>query len=439
MMRSLALATLAFTLAACSGAPKKPTPAATTRVQSPPATASQRPARRSPYAPAQEDPSKRGDYTRGGLYAPHIQDSAPDGLADVDLIPEPEVSNEPRSRYGNRSPYVVLGKSYSVLPSAEGYDETGIASFYGNKFHGRRTSSLEVYDMYAFSAAHKTLPLPSFARVTNLANGKSVVVRVNDRGPFHDGRIIDLSYAAAVKLGVDRAGTARVEVRGLSAGENARNDYDAVASREPSTGLPAGVRIATGKPQPASAIDQLVSALPIASANAGERMPHAVVPATPASSAPANTDWRFDMRQDGRTMSADEFDAWMLSRRARVATGKPGTPVVRPVETTAAPAIPAAAPVIAAELASAPATTATPVSDDGLTFQVASFAARGNAEHALAMLQGAGIGDARLLDADANGRRVWRLRVGPIAAAAATELVARIQGLGFGQPQRVRE
>jgi rare lipoprotein A len=227
-----------------------------------------------------------------------------------------------------------------------------------------------------------------------------------------------------------------VEVRGLSAGENARNDYDAVASREPSTGLPAGVRIATGKPQPASAIDQLVSALPIASANAGERMPPQVVPASPA---PATTDWRFDMRQDGRSMSADEFEAWMLSRRARVATGKPGTPVVRPVETTAAPAIPAAAPVIAAELASAPATTATPVSGDGLTFQVASFAARGNAEHALAMLQGAGIGDARLLDADANGRRVWRLRVGPIAAAAATELVARIQGLGFGQPQRVRE
>jgi rare lipoprotein A len=149
------------------------------------------------------------------------------------------------------------------------------------------------------------------------------------------------------------------------------------------------------------------------------------------------------MRQDGRTMSADEFDAWMLSRRARVATGKPGTPAVRPVETTAPPAIPpaipTAAPVIAAELAGAPATTLASVTGDGLTFQVASFAARGNAEHALAMLQGAGIGGARLLDADANGRRVWRLRVGPVAATAATELVARIQGLGFGQPQRVRE
>jgi rare lipoprotein A len=333
---------------------------------------------------------------------------------------------------------VVLGKSYAVLPSPEGYDETGIASFYGNKFHGRRTSSLEVYDMYAFSAAHKTLPLPSFARVTNLANGKSVIVRVNDRGPFHDGRIIDLSYAAAVKLGVDRTGTARVEVRGLSAGENARNDDDAVANRATSTALPAGVHIATGKPQPASAIDRLVSALPIASANAGERTPQAVAPmtATPAP-VPANTDWRFDMRQDGRTMSADEFDAWMLSRRARVATGKPGAPGPRTDPAT----MPIAAPAVAPELATAtaPAAPVAAVTGDGLTFQVASFAARGNAEHALAMLQGAGIGDARLLDADANGRRVWRLRVGPVAAAAATELVARIQGLGFGQPQRVRE
>jgi rare lipoprotein A len=422
-------------LAACSGVPKKPTPPAA-RVQSPTPASSGPASRRSPYAPAQEDPSKRGDYTRGGLYAPHIADSAPDGLPDVDLIPEPEVRDEPRARYGNRSPYVVLGKSYQVLPSAEGYDETGIASYYGNKFHGRRTSSLEVYDMYAFSAAHKTLPLPSFARVTNLANGRSVIVRVNDRGPFHDGRIIDLSYAAAVKLGVDRAGTARVEVRGLSPGENARNDDDAVAIRATSTTLPAGMHVASGKPRPTSAIDQLVSALPIASANAGERLPQPVAPVATTAVAPANTEWRFDMRQDGRTMSADEFDAWMQSRRARVAPGKPGLPVPRRVATTVVPANP---PAITPELASS--ATAVPVAGGtgAMTLQIASFAARGNAERALAMVQGAGIGDARLLDADANGRKVWRLRVGPVTAAAATELVARIQGLGFGQPQRVRE
>jgi rare lipoprotein A len=197
------------------------------------------------------------------------------------------------------------------------------------------------------------------------------------------------------------------------------------------------VHIATGKPQPASAIDKLVSALPIAAANASERTPQAVASIVTTSVVPANTDWRFDMRQDGRTMSADEFDAWMLSRRARVATGRPGAPGPR---TIVAPAtMPIAPPAIAPELASAPATPAAPITGDGLTFQIASFAARGNAEHALAMLQGAGIGDARLLDANANGRKVWRLRVGPVTADAATELVARIQGLGFGQPQRVRE
>src|SRR6478672_5712443 len=219
-MKALALAAIALALTACSGAPTKPFHPVATRVQAQPVLPVQQhsvaPAgvRRSPYAPAQEDLSKRGNYTRGGLYAPEIQDSAPTGLADVDAIPEPEVKAETRSIYGNRSPYQVLGQTYRVIDDPSQYDEVGLASFYGNKFHGRRTSNLEVYDMYAFSAAHKTLPLPSFARVTNLANGKSVIVRVNDRGPFHEGRIIDLSYAAAVKLGVHRASTRRARGNG---------------------------------------------------------------------------------------------------------------------------------------------------------------------------------------------------------------------------------
>lgn len=109
-------------------------------------------------------------------------------------IPEPLVTDEPYSNYGNRSPYVVLDKQYTVLDSARGYDETGTASYYGSKFHGRLTSNREVYDMYAYTAAHKTLSLPSFARVTNPDSGESVIVRVNDRGPFHDDRLIDLSW-----------------------------------------------------------------------------------------------------------------------------------------------------------------------------------------------------------------------------------------------------
>ncbi|WP_159016699.1 septal ring lytic transglycosylase RlpA family protein [Cognatiluteimonas profundi] len=462
-MKALALAAMALALAACSGGHVKPSAPAVTRVQAPrsvPDTGSVV-VRRSPYAPAQEDLSKRGNYTRGGLYAPEIQDSAPDGLADVDSIPEPEVRAEPRSRYGNRSPYQVLGQTYSVIDDPAKYDEVGLASFYGNKFHGRRTSNLEVYDMYAFSAAHKTLPLPSYARVTNLSNGKSVVVRVNDRGPFHAGRIIDLSYAAAVKLGVDRAGTARVEVKGLSAGENAREPYDAVAAASvptvpasnPAT-LPPGVHVATGRPAAMSptrtAIDSLVAHLPIATANASERPPQAGVapttsgaPAAAAATTPNPAGERFDMRQDGRTMTADEFDAWMRARSMRVATGKPmRMPAAsRPVAATApAAATRAALPV---DVGNAPPTQATAAvvagGGPGVTYQVASFAARANAEHALTLLTGAGIAGARLLDADANGRKVWRLRVGPVDTAGAQELVARIQGLGFGQPQRVRE
>ena len=109
----------------------------------------------------------------------------------------------------------MLGKDYRVLGDSRGYVERGIASWYGNKFHGYMTSSLEPYDMYRFSAAHKTLPLPTYARVTNLENGKSVVVRINDRGPFHENRLIDLSYAAAVRIGIWPKGTGLVEVQGI--------------------------------------------------------------------------------------------------------------------------------------------------------------------------------------------------------------------------------
>ncbi|HEX5959862.1 MAG TPA: septal ring lytic transglycosylase RlpA family protein [Rhodanobacteraceae bacterium] len=143
-------------------------------------------------------------------------DSTPD-ISDIDFgrIPEPVPTAEPRSRYGNKSPYKVNGQTYRVLSSAAGYDERGIASYYGSKFNGYKTSNLETYDMYKFSAASKVLPLPSFARVTNLENGKSVIVRVNDRGPFVPNRIIDLSLAAAVRIGVWPKGTGLVEVQGI--------------------------------------------------------------------------------------------------------------------------------------------------------------------------------------------------------------------------------
>lgn len=140
-------------------------------------------------------------------------DGAPTRTLDPARIADAVPRKEPRSRYGNPASYVERGRRYTVMKSAHGYVERGVASWYGVKFHGHRTSSGETYDMYAMTAAHRTLPLPSYVLVTNLENNRRAVVRVNDRGPFHDNRIIDLSYAAAVKLGI--SGTAMVEVRAI--------------------------------------------------------------------------------------------------------------------------------------------------------------------------------------------------------------------------------
>lgn len=143
-------------------------------------------------------------------------DGPPDQPVDVSAIPDAVPRFEPRNRAANPDSYVVLGKRYQVLKRSTGYVEKGLASWYGNKFHGHPTASGEIYDMYAMTAAHKTLPIPCYVKVTNLDNGRSVVVKVNDRGPFHPGRIIDLSYAAAVKLGLDKTGTAPVEVKAMA-------------------------------------------------------------------------------------------------------------------------------------------------------------------------------------------------------------------------------
>jgi rare lipoprotein A len=135
---------------------------------------------------------------------------------EIDKIPDPIPRTEPRSAKGNPPFYDVLGKRYFVMKESAGYLERGIASWYGPGFHAASTSNGEKYDMYAMTAAHKTLPLPCFVQVTNLRNGRSIVVRVNDRGPFKDGRIIDLSYTAASKLDMLRDGTTFVEVRALT-------------------------------------------------------------------------------------------------------------------------------------------------------------------------------------------------------------------------------
>lgn len=164
------------------------------------------------------------------------QDAAPDQSVDVDQLQDAVPRYEPPSRGGNKSSYSVLGKTYRVMSSADGYREEGRASWYGAKFHGHATSNGERFDMYQMSAAHKTLPLPTYLRVTNLENGKTAIVRVNDRGPFHEGRILDLSYAAAKKLGYSNRGTALVRLEAISVSPDGRATIGGQAFNAPVSG-----------------------------------------------------------------------------------------------------------------------------------------------------------------------------------------------------------
>ena len=164
-------------------------------------------------APPREAPPAKGGYYKDDGPG----DKPPANLAD---IPDAQPKAEPLHRYANR-PYVVFGRQYVPLAQAEGFRQRGIASWYGRRFHGQKTASGETYDMYAMTAAHPTLPIPSYVRVTHVASGRSVVVRVNDRGPFHASRIIDLSYAAANRLGFVQAGSAEVQVEAVAAPEQA--------------------------------------------------------------------------------------------------------------------------------------------------------------------------------------------------------------------------
>lgn len=196
-----------------------------------------RPPARSPQPAA--DPPRAHKATPSSEAEP--ADGPPVGVEiDLAAIPEPVPRAEPRSRYGNHSPYTVHGRTYRVLESAKGYVERGLASWYGTKFHGRPTSSFEPYDMFQYTAAHRTLPLPTYARVTNLENGESVVVRINDRGPFKPGRIIDLSYVAALRLGIVAKGTAMVEVRAL---DPEQAEPGPVAGPHPADGGPVFVQV----------------------------------------------------------------------------------------------------------------------------------------------------------------------------------------------------
>jgi rare lipoprotein A len=193
--------------------------------------------------PTADKPPPGGQpQAKGGYYKDDGPGSAPP--PNLGQIPDAEPKPEPLHRYANR-PYKVFGTEYVPLADAQGFKQRGVASWYGRRFHGQKTASGELYDMYAMTAAHPTLPIPSYVRVTNLASGRSVVVRVNDRGPFHSSRVIDLSYAAAYKLGYIQAGSAQVELESVQAArEQASAVYvqvGAFTSRENAESLQARV------------------------------------------------------------------------------------------------------------------------------------------------------------------------------------------------------
>jgi rare lipoprotein A len=263
-----------------------------------------------------------------------------------ETVPDAVPRYEPRSSYGNPPFYDVFGKRYYILSTSADYVERGVASWYGPGFHQVRTSTREPYDMYGMSAAHKTLPLPCYVRVTNLQNGRSIVVRVNDRGPFVGNRIIDLSYTAAAKLDMLRNGTAMVEVRTV------------------------------GPASPLGVLPPLPSAAP--------PIPP---PAQPSAQPPVVT------------AQAQGAAPWVSG----------ATPL--PAPTPAPAAAPSGAPPGAPAIAPAPVTSA-PVA--ALFVQAGAFADPANAERLAQMLRGHGYGKVFVRDDVIAGRRMYRVRIGPV-------------------------
>jgi rare lipoprotein A len=288
-------------------------------------------------------------------------------------VPDAIPRLEPRALYGNPPSYDVFGKRYYVMASSVGYVERGVASWYGPGFHKELTSVREPYDMYGMTAAHKTLPLPAYVRVTNLQNGRSCVVRVNDRGPFVGNRIIDLSYTAAAKLDMLRDGTAMVEVRALQPLDPASDAHLTVAS---------------------------VGGVPLA------RPPTATVPAAASATAPAPAPVAAPAITSATTPAPAPAPAVAPLTSEPVAT-----PASAPI-TNPPPAAPAVAPAVAPPVITPAPVTSAPVHT--LFVQAGAFAAPANAQRLADQLRGAGYTQVFVRDDLVAGRRFYRVRIGPI-------------------------
>ncbi len=367
-------------------------------------------------------------------------DKTDDRLAiDPDSVPDAVPRVEPRSKSGNPDTYVVFGKRYSTLPASTGFVERGVASWYGEDFHGKRASNGEPYDMFAMTAAHKSLPLPTYARVTNLENGRSVVVRVNDRGPFVGDRVIDLSWVAAAKLRLANKGTGMVEVRAIDP-----EDPNAL----PPAQLDTGTRLAAATPErsPAPSAPAAKKAEP----NSSKPDPIALLAAhaPPRSGATATA-------QKGATGSSSKPNTVVaMAGKAPSASlsvapspktagqpSKPGTGPTSPAsKTTGQPSAPAAGAVAATrQVQSGPAVAAKPAQSapkatgerQTLYVQLGAFSTRENADRLRERVAKSIDKSVRVDATKADGHPVHRVRVGPVGSASEAQLLAtRLASLG---------
>ena len=251
------------------------------------------------------EPLRPATMKPGGYYLDDGPGANPP--VNLDSIPEPTPKIEPINKFTSR-PYAVLGRAYTPYTRLMPYKARGVASWYGKRYHGQKTSSGEIYDMYTMSAAHTLLPLPSYARVTNVSTGKSVIVRVNDRGPFHEDRLIDLSYAAAQRLGLLGRGSGLVDVEAIIPGEDALAPVAANTGPEPAS-VPAPVAVAAP-----------VAGAPVATA-AVSAEPGGIYIQLGAFSTPGNADAFVQKMRMDLGWLADSMDVYKKGRLYRVHAG----------------------------------------------------------------------------------------------------------------------
>ena len=396
----------------------------------------------------------------GCLTAPHPAPSVPVPVpasppstlppAIADIVPRVE----PLSRYGNPPFYEVYGKRYYVLSSSVGYIERGVASWYGPGFHEVRTSTGETYDMYGMTAAHKTLPLPAYVRVTNLENGRSVVVRVNDRGPFVGNRIIDLSYTAASRLDMLRNGTAMVEVRALD--PRAPLPHPGAPVTAVSTPLVAsGAPLLAGTPPASAGIPSATAALPMFAA-ALPATATAAVPATsprptaavttaasapsqvPITSAPNATTAAVPSAPTAVSAAPTVPRAAASPRSGQTDAAASATPMptqsITPTPTSASldPAATAATATTSVPTAAGAAVASSTIATHPPLFiQAGAFADPANAERLVAKLRGGRYGTIFVRDDIIAGRKMYRVRIGPVPNVPEFDrIVAALESVG---------